>query len=192
MAQSGAADAFHVPPHGATEQAARDRDYPKAGEWRLGVATSFGRSLCLNYLQQTSVYSAIYTAQVPGMRVSDVKGLLKVCQRLRSDKDATAQSLAASLSTRQLIRVARRMAASGDGADHKKLISDAIHRACLSRQGTSLTVCDRCPVLSDRVGLLFLMNYCPVETSAGVSNRTYTSRAGSGVTTVAQTFGRAK
>ena len=62
-----------------------------------------------------------------------MKNLLKLCQRLRSSKDANSQSLAASLSTRQLIRIAHRLAATPQTHDREKLISDAVHKACLSR-----------------------------------------------------------
>ena len=63
----------------------------------------------------------------------DISELLRVCQHLRSGKDANSQSLAASLSTRQLVRIARRIAATPTQQRSKEKISDAIHKACLSR-----------------------------------------------------------
>ncbi|CAK8678183.1 unnamed protein product [Clavelina lepadiformis] len=75
----------------------------------------------------------IIQALVPKISASEVKGLLKLCQRLRSSKDANSQSLAASLSTRQLIRISHRLAAGKHDIKREKLISDAVHKACLSR-----------------------------------------------------------
>jgi hypothetical protein len=54
--------------------------------------------------------------------------VVEITHQLRSSQDLTLQSLAGSLSTRQLLRVARRMA-SFPGDD----IYDTIQRACLAR-----------------------------------------------------------
>ena len=71
--------------------------------------------------------------QIPAVNILEVKALLQLCERLRSSKDASSQSLAASLSTRQLIRIAHRLAATPKGHNRNELISDAVHKACLSR-----------------------------------------------------------
>lgn len=68
---------------------------------------------------------------VPTLNQRDISELLRVCQHLRNGKDTNSQSLAGSLSTRQLIRIARRVAASP--VRSKEMVADAIHKACLSR-----------------------------------------------------------
>uniref|UniRef100_F6QXZ7 von Willebrand factor A domain-containing protein 8 n=1 Tax=Ciona intestinalis TaxID=7719 RepID=F6QXZ7_CIOIN len=70
---------------------------------------------------------------VPDVSLTEIKGLLKLCQKLRSAKDANSVSLAASLSTRQLVRISKRLAASHHNVNRSELVSDAVHKACLSR-----------------------------------------------------------
>jgi DNA anti-recombination protein RmuC len=54
--------------------------------------------------------------------------VVEITHKLRNSDDPTIKNLAASLSTRQLLRIARRMAAFPDDN-----VFDAIHRACLAR-----------------------------------------------------------
>jgi von Willebrand factor A domain-containing protein 8 len=54
--------------------------------------------------------------------------VVEVAHHLRNSSDQTVQSLASSLSTRQLLRVARRMKSYPD-----ENVYDAIQRACLAR-----------------------------------------------------------
>ncbi|XP_078484002.1 von Willebrand factor A domain-containing protein 8 isoform X2 [Ciona intestinalis] len=70
---------------------------------------------------------------VPDVSLTEIKGLLKLCQKLRSAKDANSVSLAASLSTRQLVRISKRLVVSQHNVNRSELVSDAVHKACLSR-----------------------------------------------------------
>ncbi|CAO2591668.1 von Willebrand factor A domain-containing protein 8 [Lemmus lemmus] len=65
---------------------------------------------------------------VPNVPQEALEKLLSVTHRLRETQDLTAQSLAASLSTRQLLRIARRLSQYPNENLH-----DAITKACLSR-----------------------------------------------------------
>ncbi|XP_078476161.1 von Willebrand factor A domain-containing protein 8 isoform X3 [Lampetra planeri] len=70
----------------------------------------------------------ILRAMVPGLPQDAAHQLLQLAQRLRKARDPTMRSLAASLSTRQLLRMSRRLARY-EGED----LHAAIHKACLSR-----------------------------------------------------------
>lgn len=65
---------------------------------------------------------------VPNVPQDALEKLLSVTHKLRETQDPTAQSLAASLSTRQLLRIARRLSQYPNENLH-----DAITKACLSR-----------------------------------------------------------
>ncbi|MEJ1280537.1 von Willebrand factor A domain containing 8 [Cricetulus griseus] len=65
---------------------------------------------------------------VPSVPQEALEKLLSVTHKLRETQDPTAQSLAASLSTRQLLRIARRLSQYPNENLH-----DAITKACLSR-----------------------------------------------------------
>ncbi|XP_058040478.1 von Willebrand factor A domain-containing protein 8 isoform X3 [Ahaetulla prasina] len=64
----------------------------------------------------------------PNVARASAEKLLKLTHKLRETNDPTAQSLAASLSTRQLLRICRRLSHYPDESLHH-----AIHKACLSR-----------------------------------------------------------
>ncbi|ELK10026.1 hypothetical protein PAL_GLEAN10015259 [Pteropus alecto] len=65
---------------------------------------------------------------VPSIPQEALDKLLSFTHRLRETQDPTAQSLAASLSTRQLLRISRRLSQYPDENLH-----DAVTKACLSR-----------------------------------------------------------
>lgn len=65
---------------------------------------------------------------VPNVPQEALEKLLSVTHKLRETQDPTAQSLAASLSTRQLLRISRRLSKYPSENLH-----DAITKACLSR-----------------------------------------------------------
>nr|XP_039272426.1 von Willebrand factor A domain-containing protein 8-like isoform X1 [Styela clava] len=77
----------------------------------------------------------IIQEMVPGAANMQMSGLLELCHHLRNSSDTNIQSIASSLSTRQLLRISKRLKkflkVSGDS--DKKIISDAVHKACLSR-----------------------------------------------------------
>ncbi|XP_061485897.1 von Willebrand factor A domain-containing protein 8 isoform X2 [Rhineura floridana] len=65
---------------------------------------------------------------VPNVPSAAVEQLLKLTHKLRETNDPTAQSLASSLSTRQLLRICRRLSHHPDES-----LYYAINKACLSR-----------------------------------------------------------
>nr|XP_034959302.1 von Willebrand factor A domain-containing protein 8 isoform X1 [Zootoca vivipara] len=65
---------------------------------------------------------------VPNVPSAAVEQLLKLAHKLRETNDPTAQSLASSLSTRQLLRICRRLSQYPD-----ERLYDAVNKACLSR-----------------------------------------------------------
>ncbi|XP_075447188.1 von Willebrand factor A domain-containing protein 8 isoform X2 [Ascaphus truei] len=70
----------------------------------------------------------ILREMVPNVPKEAVEQLLTLTHKLRETKDPTAQSLASSLSTRQLLRICRRLSQYPDESlDH------AVNKACLSR-----------------------------------------------------------
>ncbi|KAJ8404599.1 hypothetical protein AAFF_G00334620 [Aldrovandia affinis] len=72
--------------------------------------------------------TAIIRAMTPDAPTEAVEQLLSLTHRLRETNDPTAQSLASSLSTRQLLRICRRLSRYPEES-----VSHAIHKACLSR-----------------------------------------------------------
>ncbi|XP_033638187.1 von Willebrand factor A domain-containing protein 8-like [Asterias rubens] len=70
----------------------------------------------------------VIQGMVPNTHSSTLEPLLKVTHFLRSSGDTTLQSLASSLSTRNLLRIARRLTNYPDEGLH-----EAINKACLSR-----------------------------------------------------------
>ncbi|XP_070607483.1 von Willebrand factor A domain-containing protein 8 isoform X2 [Erythrolamprus reginae] len=70
----------------------------------------------------------IIKKMAPNVARASAEKLLKLTHKLRETNDPTAQSLAASLSTRQLLRICRRLSHYPDES-----LSHAIHKACLSR-----------------------------------------------------------
>ncbi|KAL2310830.1 hypothetical protein Nmel_002507, partial [Mimus melanotis] len=65
---------------------------------------------------------------IPNVPSVAVEKLLTVTHKLRETNDATAQSLASFLSTRQLLRICRRLSQHPDES-----LYDAVNKACLSR-----------------------------------------------------------
>ncbi|KAH0624441.1 hypothetical protein JD844_031871 [Phrynosoma platyrhinos] len=65
---------------------------------------------------------------VPNVPSAAVEQLLKLTHKLRDTNDPTAQSLASSLSTRQLLRICRRLSHYPDES-----LYNAVNKACLSR-----------------------------------------------------------
>ncbi|XP_062831671.1 von Willebrand factor A domain-containing protein 8 isoform X2 [Anolis carolinensis] len=65
---------------------------------------------------------------VPNVPSTAVEQLLKLTHKLRDTNDPTAQSLASSLSTRQLLRICRRLSHYPDES-----LYNAVNKACLSR-----------------------------------------------------------
>ncbi|XP_061081457.1 von Willebrand factor A domain-containing protein 8 [Conger conger] len=72
--------------------------------------------------------TAIIRAMTPSVPMDAVEQLLHLTHRLRETSDPTAQSLASSLSTRQLLRICRRLSEYPE-----ERVSHAVHKACLSR-----------------------------------------------------------
>ncbi|KAL2081742.1 hypothetical protein ACEWY4_023595 [Coilia grayii] len=72
--------------------------------------------------------AAIIQGMVPHVTKAAVDQLLQLSHSLRETNDATAQSLATSLSTRQLLRICRRISEYPDES-----IAHAVNKACLSR-----------------------------------------------------------
>ncbi|XP_053164187.1 von Willebrand factor A domain-containing protein 8 isoform X2 [Hemicordylus capensis] len=70
----------------------------------------------------------VIKGMVPNVPSAAVEQLLKLTYKLRETHDPTAQSLASSLSTRQLLRICRRLSHYPDES-----LYDAINKACLSR-----------------------------------------------------------
>lgn len=73
--------------------------------------------------------------QVPGIATSQMSDLLQLVHQLRDSTDANLQSIASSLSTRQLLRISRRLERfyKESATSDKAAISGAVHKACLSR-----------------------------------------------------------
>ncbi|XP_064165757.1 von Willebrand factor A domain-containing protein 8 [Anguilla rostrata] len=72
--------------------------------------------------------TAIIRTTTPNVPMEAVEQLLQLTHRLRDTNDPTAQSLASSLSTRQLLRICRRLSQYPEES-----VSHAVHKACLSR-----------------------------------------------------------
>ncbi|KAJ8253375.1 hypothetical protein GJAV_G00212230 [Gymnothorax javanicus] len=72
--------------------------------------------------------TAIIHAMTPNAPAEAVEQLLQLTHKLRETRDPTAQSLASSLSTRQLLRICRRLSQHPEES-----VSHAVHKACLSR-----------------------------------------------------------
>ncbi|XP_044304134.1 von Willebrand factor A domain-containing protein 8 isoform X2 [Varanus komodoensis] len=70
----------------------------------------------------------VITETVPNVPSAAVEQLLKLTHRLRATNDPTAQSLVSSLSTRQLLRISRRLSCYPDES-----LYHAVSKACLSR-----------------------------------------------------------
>nr|XP_056718077.1 von Willebrand factor A domain-containing protein 8 [Euleptes europaea] len=70
----------------------------------------------------------VINEKVPNVPGAAVEQLLKLTHKLRETQDPRAQSLASSLSTRQLLRICRRLSCYPDES-----LSHAINKACLSR-----------------------------------------------------------
>ncbi|XP_041128021.1 von Willebrand factor A domain-containing protein 8-like isoform X1 [Polyodon spathula] len=70
----------------------------------------------------------IIRAMTPNVPKDAVEQLLHLTHKLRKTNDPTAQSLASSLSTRQLLRICRRLSQYPEES-----ISHAVNKACLSR-----------------------------------------------------------
>ncbi|MGH0128533.1 UNVERIFIED_CONTAM: hypothetical protein FKN15_018942 [Acipenser sinensis] len=70
----------------------------------------------------------VIRAMIPNVPKDAVEQLLHLTHKLRKTNDPTAQSLASSLSTRQLLRICRRLSQYPEES-----ISHAVNKACLSR-----------------------------------------------------------
>ncbi|KAM6448202.1 von Willebrand factor A domain-containing protein 8 isoform 2-T2 [Liasis olivaceus] len=83
-----------------------------------------------HYVKPLSKSEEILVIQemVPNVPGAAVEKLLKLTHKLRDTNDPTAQSLASSLSTRQLLRICRRLSHYPDESLHH-----TINKACLSR-----------------------------------------------------------
>ncbi|XP_062861685.1 von Willebrand factor A domain-containing protein 8 [Trichomycterus rosablanca] len=71
---------------------------------------------------------AIINGMIPNVHQETVEQLLQLTHSLRGTSDPTAQSLASSLSTRQLLRICRRLSQYPEES-----IAHAVNKACLSR-----------------------------------------------------------
>ncbi|XP_038618052.1 von Willebrand factor A domain-containing protein 8 isoform X1 [Tachyglossus aculeatus] len=70
----------------------------------------------------------VIKGMVPNAPQDVIEKLMTLTHKLRATQDPTAQSLAASLSTRQLLRISRRMSQYPDEGLHR-----AVNKACFSR-----------------------------------------------------------
>ncbi|XP_046400469.1 von Willebrand factor A domain-containing protein 8 [Ischnura elegans] len=96
------------------------------GQWlspELLSLFTYHEMRALSLLEELSIIESLYGKIDPAM-----KKVLDITHRLRSSADPTVKSLSGSLSTRQLLRIARRMALYPSDS-----VYDIIHRACLSR-----------------------------------------------------------
>ncbi|CAG8505992.1 1372_t:CDS:10 [Ambispora gerdemannii] len=99
----------------------------KPGAWlspEVSAMFQFVAVRLLEYQEETEVLHALS----PGVNEKSLELLLRFANRLRQDTDETIKILSDALSTRQLIRICRRITAFPDES-----LYDSIHKASLSR-----------------------------------------------------------
>uniref|UniRef100_A0A3B5MK56 von Willebrand factor A domain containing 8 n=1 Tax=Xiphophorus couchianus TaxID=32473 RepID=A0A3B5MK56_9TELE len=101
--------------------------------------------------------SGLIQGLVPGVPEEAAERLLHLTHSLRQTNDPTAQSLASSLSTRQLLRICRRLSQYPDES-----ISHAVNKACLSRFLPSLA----------RASLEKALSNCSIQDAADPAGQT--------------------
>ncbi|KAG0268044.1 von Willebrand factor A domain-containing protein 8 [Actinomortierella ambigua] len=99
----------------------------KPGAWLSPEIVSLFQFITVRPLSQDEE-TLLLTTLSPGVSEENLKLLLSFANRLRSDQDETIKSLSSAMSTRQLIRICRRLAVFPD-----ECLYDAIHKVSLSR-----------------------------------------------------------
>jgi MoxR-like ATPase len=99
----------------------------KAGSWLTAEILSMFNFIVVDSLPSNEEQEVL-TALSPGVDEDKLKQLLTFSRRLRRDKDETIRMLSSSLSTRQLIRICRRLAYF-----ENESLYVAVHKAALSR-----------------------------------------------------------
>ncbi|KAI9253809.1 AAA domain-containing protein [Phascolomyces articulosus] len=99
----------------------------KAGSWLTAEILSMFHFVVVDSLPSEEEQEVLKTLS-PGVNESKLHQLLTFARRLRREKDETIRMLSSALSTRQLIRICRRLAYFEDEDLYK-----AIHKAALSR-----------------------------------------------------------
>lgn len=100
----------------------------KAGAWLTAEILSLFQFIVVDSLPSEEEQEVLRTLS-PGVQETRLRQLLTFARRLRRDKDETVRMLSSALSTRQLIRICRRLAYFGD--DESLYV--AVHKAALSR-----------------------------------------------------------
>ncbi|KAI9354986.1 AAA domain-containing protein [Pilaira anomala] len=99
----------------------------KAGSWLTAEILSMFHFLVVDSLPSHEEQEVL-TALSPGVDETKLRQLLTFARRLRRDKDETIRMLSSALSTRQLIRICRRLAYF-----ENESLYVAVHKAALSR-----------------------------------------------------------
>ncbi|KAG0224963.1 von Willebrand factor A domain-containing protein 8 [Actinomortierella wolfii] len=99
----------------------------KPGSWLSPEIVSLFQFITVRPLSQEEE-TMLLTTLSPGVSEENLKLLLSFANRLRSDQDETIKTLSSAMSTRQLIRICRRLAVFPD-----ECLYDAIHKVSLSR-----------------------------------------------------------
>ncbi|KAF9969381.1 von Willebrand factor A domain-containing protein 8, partial [Actinomortierella ambigua] len=99
----------------------------KPGAWLSPEIVSLFQFITVRPLSQDEEMGLLTTLS-PGVSEENLKLLLSFANRLRSDQDETIKTLSAAMSTRQLIRICRRLAVFPD-----ECLFDAVHKVSLSR-----------------------------------------------------------
>ncbi|KAI8350392.1 AAA domain-containing protein [Blakeslea trispora] len=99
-----------------------------AGSWLSAEILSMFHFVVVDSLPSKEEQEVL-SALSPGVDENKLSQLLTFSRRLRRDKDDTVRMLSSALSTRQLIRICRRLAYFGD----QESLYVAIHKAALSR-----------------------------------------------------------
>ncbi|KAI7849218.1 AAA domain-containing protein [Circinella umbellata] len=99
----------------------------KAGSWLTAEILSMFHFVVVDSLPSQEEQEVLKTLS-PGVNEAKLHQLLTFARRLRREKDETIRMLSSALSTRQLIRICRRLAYFEDENLYK-----AIHKAALSR-----------------------------------------------------------
>ncbi|XP_031417095.1 von Willebrand factor A domain-containing protein 8 isoform X2 [Clupea harengus] len=116
--------------------------------------------------------AAIIQGMIPHVPKAAVDQLLQLSHSLRQTNDPTAQSLASSLSTRQLLRICRRISQYPEES-----IAHAVNKACLSRFLPSL----------GRTALQKYLADCSIqELSQSATLHNYTCTVQNGILTIGQ------
>ncbi|KAI9317743.1 AAA domain-containing protein [Dichotomocladium elegans] len=99
----------------------------KAGSWLTAEILSMFQFIVVDSLPSNEEQEVLKVLS-PGVNENKLRQLLVFSRRLRRDKDETIRTVSSALSTRQLIRICRRLAYFHDEDLYK-----AIHKAALSR-----------------------------------------------------------